>query len=102
MPEAFAVPSYVFRPEVEAALRLVAQTDRLDVSDAMAQFVGSLVHPDFVCNLASICLLDLEAKRVALDLFACAATAGISADEQGTIAAWLKPVFDRALGLPPR
>lgn len=100
MPAVIAVPSYIFRPEVEAALRLIAQTERPDVSDAVAQFVASLVHPDFVCNLSSVCMLDGQAKSVALDLFAYCLATGLSADEKGALSAWLMPILERATGHP--
>lgn len=87
-----------FAEEVRPVLRHISYKPKSESAGILVQFVASIVHPDFVCNLAMMDHLAPEAKEAALKMFQFCLKTGLSIDEQGAILAFVQPYIVSLLG----
>lgn len=57
----------------------------------LANYLAAFVHPDYLCNLAALDLLDTDAKIAAMDAFEYCLAQGLTLEEQGALLGWLAP-----------
>jgi len=89
-----------FPEPLRPALHFIASHERSDAGGALLHFLASLVHPDFVCNLALLDRLPVEAREAMLETFEFCLSQGLTVEEQGAVLAWLQPRLSRLPGLP--
>jgi hypothetical protein len=89
-----------FPEPVRPALHFIASHDRSDAGSTLLHFVASLVHPDFVCNLALLDQLPIEAREAMLTIFEYCLTQGMTLEEQGAVLTWLSSRLARMPGMP--
>lgn len=81
-------------------LAYVSSHPRTDAGAALLHFVASLVHPDFVCNLALLDQLPAEARDAMLIAFEHCLSQGLTIEEQGAVLAWVQPRLSQLPGVP--
>ena len=89
-----------FPESVRPILRLIQNKPTGDVTAILVQYVASFVHPDFVCNLAMMDHLPIEAKKAALEMFTFCLSNGMTIEDQGAILAFIQPFIVSALRGP--
>jgi hypothetical protein len=90
-----------FAEEVRPVLRHISNKPQSETAGILVQFVASIVHPDFVCNLAMMDCLAPEAKEAVLKMFQFCLKTGLSIEEQGAILAFVQPYIVSLLGGKP-
>jgi len=93
---AFAAFSEPLRP----ALHYIASHASSEPATTLTHFLASLVHPDFVCNLALLDRLPVDAREAMLIAFEYCLTQGLTMEEQGAVLVWLQPHLARLPGAP--
>lgn len=78
---------------VQVALHLIGKNPSDDASLVLLQVVASIVHPDYLCNLASLGALPAEHREVALDLVRCCLSGDLSLDEQSAVLRFVEPIM---------
>jgi len=90
-----------FPEGVQLLLHLASKKSNVEASQFLVHFVASLLHDDFVCNLASIELLPAEYRETARDAFDLAISGGLTAAEKAKILAYIMPLMLEPMGFPP-
>lgn len=87
--------------DIQHVLSLIAVKPSNEAAGILVQFVASIVHPDFVCNLAMMDKLPAQAKEAAVRMFQYCLKTGLSIEEQGAILAFVQPYIVSLLGGKP-
>lgn len=82
-----------FPEPVRLIVRLIEKNGSDEVSQLLANFVASTVHPDFVCNLASFDAVNREIKTAVLEFFDHCVFHGLTLDEKNELLNLVNPTL---------